>query len=80
MSKRGLVEVNTDLIIERIRQYGAYVVIASQYGDWSRTPDEAKRLEILAEAEEVIDSLRDVIDNNPKSYTREDDEDADTKS
>ena len=56
----------TDLIIERIQQYGALLVIASQYGDWSRTPDEAKRLAILAEAEEVLDGLRDIIGASEK--------------
>lgn len=56
----------TDLIIERIQQYGALLTIASQYGDWSRTPDEAKRLAILAEAEEVLDGLRDIIGASKK--------------
>jgi len=59
----------TDLVIERIKQYGALVVIASQYGDWSRTPDKDKRLAVLAEAEEVLDSLREIIGTR---YTRED--------
>ena len=58
-----------DLIIERIRQYGALLVIATQYGDWSKTPDEPKRLAILAEAEGVLDGLREIIDTG---YTRED--------
>jgi len=58
-----------DLIIERIRQYGALLVIACQYGDWSKTPDEAKRLAILAEAEGVLDGLRDIIGTR---HTRED--------
>tara|TARA_R110000744_G_scaffold211546_1_gene330657 strand:+ start:526 stop:813 length:288 start_codon:yes stop_codon:yes gene_type:complete len=60
---------HTDLVIERIRQYGALLVIASQYGDWSRTPDEAKRLLVLAEAEEVLDGLAHIVG---ESYTRED--------
>jgi hypothetical protein len=59
----------TDLIIERIRQYGALVSVADQYSAQSRVPDEAKRLAILAESEEVLDSLRDIIGT---SYTRED--------
>jgi len=69
MSKRGLVEVNTDLIIERIRHYGALASVADQYSAEVRVPDEAKRLTILAEAEEVLDGLRDVIGAN---YIRKD--------
>tara|TARA_R110000824_G_scaffold19392_7_gene75149 strand:+ start:296 stop:559 length:264 start_codon:yes stop_codon:yes gene_type:complete len=59
----------TDLTIERIKQYGALVSVADQYSAQGRVPDEAKRLAILAEAEEVLDSLKEIID---ASYTRED--------
>jgi hypothetical protein len=62
----------TDLIIERIRQYGALCSVADQYSAQSRVPDEAKRLAILAEAEEVLDGLRDIIGASET--------DADTKS
>jgi hypothetical protein len=56
----------TDLIIERIRQYGALCSVADQYSAQSRVPDEDKRLAILVEAEEVLDSLRDIIDASEK--------------
>ena len=62
----------TDLIIERIRQYGALCSVADQYSAQSRVPDEAKRLAILVEAEEVLDGLRDIIGASKA--------DADTKS
>jgi hypothetical protein len=46
-----------DLVIERILRYGALVVIASQYGE----PDEAKRLTVMEEAEEVLDEIKEII-------------------
>ena len=59
----------TDLVIERIRQYAALEVIASQYSAQSRVPNEDKRLAILGEAGEVLDSLKEIIGTR---YTRED--------
>jgi len=56
----------TDLVIIEILKYGALLALAN------RMPNEAERLTITSEAEEVLDGLRDIIDNNPKSYTRED--------
>ena len=65
----------TDLIIERIRQYGALVSVADQYSAHSRVSDEDKRLALLSEAEEVLDGLRGIIGASGiigTSYTRED--------